>query len=400
MSPSGGIALLCDREGIILQVYRDDLAITSAPSAGAPFTTLTGPDGSAKARAFLDAVLAERAAFDWELTMPVGGEPRALHFNGGLTDDGSLLIVGSYTRAGIDRVYSDMLSIGNEQAGLVRALMTEHAGQSRDRAERDSSQYDDLTRLNNDLATAHRELAKTSAEMARLNEQKNLFLGIAAHDLRNPLGAIAAFSDLLLEEAADVLSPEHLDFVEQIKSQSEFMLHLVNDLLDVAKIEAGKLELDRTPVDLVAMVKRALTLTNSQANKKRIALQFTSGDAPLVVSLDPGKIQQVLTNLITNSIKFSAAGTTVEVRVICHAGEAVLSVRDQGPGIPAAELATLFRPFQRTSVKSTAGESSTGLGLVIVRKVVEGHGGRIWVESTLGAGSTFFVALPSATRER
>jgi two-component system sensor histidine kinase/response regulator len=254
----------------------------------------------------------------------------------------------------------------------------------------------ELSRLNNELATAHRELAKTNAELARLNEQNNQFFGMAAHDLRNPLGAIITYSELLLEEAAPRLTAEHVEFISLIKSLGEFVLRLVNDLVDVSKLEAGKLELQLEDVDLVGLVKRNVMLNGILAHKKGIMLTLDAGEGALVVSADPGRIEQALTKLVTNAIKFSPPETTVEVRISRHDGEALLTVRDEGPGIPASELEMLFRPFQRTSVKSTGGERGTGLGLVIARKIVEGHGGRIWVESEVGNGSAFYVALPIA----
>ena len=390
----GGIALVCDARGGILEVLRDDLAITGAPRARTGFTTLGGPETASKARAFLDAVEAERTAFDWELTMPVAGQPMALHFDGGVTTEGNVLIVGAATRGGIDLVYDDMLRIGHQEAGLVRALLTAHVGASRDRVERDSAQYDELTRLNNDLATAHRELARTTAELSRLNTEKNQFLGMAAHDLRNPLGVIVTVSEMLLDEAAADLRADHLEMVEMIHGQGRFMLRLVNDLLDVSKIEAGRLELERAPIDLAGLVRHDLKLIGSLATRKGIAIRFSTSEEPLIAPVDAGKMEQVVTNLLTNAIKFSSAGTSIDVRLSRQDDEVLLSVGDQGPGIPASELPTLFRPFQRTTVKASGGEQSTGLGLVIVRKIVEGHGGRISVESTVGMGSTFIVALP------
>ena len=392
----GGIALTCDANGAILEIIRDDFGIAHEPTRGTPLTALASADGAAKVLAFLEAVRQEQAAFDWELTVPVGGQPTPLHFTGGRVGNGKLFILGAPTRAGIDRLYDELLGISNEHATLVRALMQDHARLGRAEDERDSTRYDELTRLNNDLATAHRELAKTTAELSRLNEEKNQFLGMAAHDLRNPLGAVTTYSELLLEEAGPTLTPEQVEFVTTIKSLSTFMLRLVNDLLDVSKIEAGKLDLELEDADLAALVQRNLKLNMSLAQRKAIRIVFATGPEPVNVSVDPGKIEQVLTNLVTNAVKFSQPGTTVTVRLWPDNGEARLSVGDQGPGIPAAEVEKLFRPFQRTSVKSTGGESSTGLGLAIVRKIVEGHRGRIWVESTVGRGSTFHVALPIA----
>jgi signal transduction histidine kinase len=171
------------------------------------------------------------------------------------------------------------------------------------------------------------------------------------------------------------------------------MLDLVNNLLDVAQIESGKLRLDLQLVDLIALVRRNIALNRVLAAKKQIEIEWAETPLPTVL-FDAPKIEQVLNNLIGNAIKFSLPGTLIRVSVTRADPNVVLMVRDQGPGIPPNELVKLFKPFQKTSVKSTAGEKSTGLGLAIVKKIVEGHHGKIWIESQVGHGTTFFVSLP------
>jgi signal transduction histidine kinase len=258
----------------------------------------------------------------------------------------------------------------------------------------DSQQYDEFSRLNNELATSQRELARRNAELARLNDQKNQFLGIAAHDLRNPLEVILTYSQFLLDEASGRLEPEQVEFVETIRSSSEFMLNLVENLLDVAKIEAGRLDLDLAETDLGELLERNVSLNRTLAQKKSIEVLLSGPPGLPTMRIDAAKIEQVLNNLIGNAVKFSPRGSTVEVRAEDRGDCVVLWVRDQGPGVPADELDRLFRPFGRTRVRASGGEKCTGLGLAIVKKVVEGHGGRIDVESVVGAGATFSVFLP------
>lgn len=172
------------------------------------------------------------------------------------------------------------------------------------------------------------------------------------------------------------------------------MLRLVDDLLDIAKIESGKLELDLQPADLVTLVDRSVILNRVLAERKQIELYFASDDGIPTVMLDVSKIEQVLNNLINNAIKFSYPESTIQVCVARAEDRVVISVADQGQGIPADERETLFQPFVRTSVRSTQGEKSTGLGLAIVKSIASGHGGEIWVESEVGHGTTFYVALP------
>jgi signal transduction histidine kinase len=248
--------------------------------------------------------------------------------------------------------------------------------------------------LNNELANLQRELAKKNAELERLNLVKDQFLGMAAHDLRTPLSVVLGYSSFLQEGLAKTLSPEHAEFLSVIRSSSRFMLHLVNSLLDVATIESGKLELDLQPTDLPTLVARNVALNATLAKPKGVSLAYKHDESVPWMLLDGPRIEQVLNNLLSNAVKFSYPGTTVEVRLEREANHVVLSVSDQGQGIAEDQLDELFQWFARTRVKGTAGETGTGLGLAISQKIVEAHLGDIWVESTLGQGSTFYVSLP------
>jgi signal transduction histidine kinase len=258
----------------------------------------------------------------------------------------------------------------------------------------DTELYNELARLNNELVTAHREVIKRNVELERLNEIKNQFIGIAAHDLRNPLQVIEGYSQMLLEQHFGELTPQQHKFVSVIGRNSDFMLKLITDLLYISKIEAGKLQLELIETDLSVLLERNIELNRLLAEQKQINILHTRREdlPPLVV--DASKIEQVLNNLISNGIKFSHPGTTVEVLTSKREKEVVVSVRDEGQGIPADEIDKLFIPFENLSVKSTAGEQSTGLGLAIVKRIVEGHGGRIWVQSERGIGSKFSFSLP------
>lgn len=277
----------------------------------------------------------------------------------------------------------------------LRTALQEATVRLREQAERDSRQFDELSLLNNELATSQRELARSNAELDRLNKQKNELLGIAAHDLRNPLQVILIYSQFLLDEAAGSLDPEHLEFVRAIRRSSEFMLHLVEDLLDVARIEAGTLELDLAPVDLAGLVERNVALNRVLAEQKGTRIEL-SREGELEMVLDPAKIEQVLNNLIGNAVKYSPPGSTVEIALSDGEDGASISIRDQGEGVSPEDLENLFRPFQKGRARGTAGERSSGLGLAIVKRIVEGHKGSIRVEPAPGGGSVFRVFLPKA----
>ncbi|MGE5500144.1 MAG: response regulator [Syntrophothermus sp.] len=253
----------------------------------------------------------------------------------------------------------------------------------------------ELINSNRKLVEVHRELEQKNRELLKLNEEKNKFLRIAAHDLRNPVGSALAFSYFLKEEAFHKLSDEEKSYVNNIQTSNEYCLQLLNELLDIAVIESGKLNLNISEIDFVSLLKKNLALNKVLAEKKNISLRLITAFENRKLKIDPVKIEQVLNNLISNALKFSHSGTRVEVRFSLDNEErAIIAVQDSGQGIPAEEIGNLFKPFQKTSVRSTADERSTGLGLSIVHKIIEAHNGKVWVESTVGRGSTFYFTLP------
>ncbi|MFH0957825.1 MAG: HAMP domain-containing sensor histidine kinase [Pseudomonadota bacterium] len=389
-----GAVFKCGLDGTIVEVVRDELGIEPRIQPGRSLAMVVDGGSLGKSLTFLNEIKSHGSAFDWQLGVPIKGSVVILSFGGAKWED-SILVVAAKTSNGLGKLVDELTGIGNEQINSLRSALKERADLTKDHEQRENALYDKLGRLNNELANLQRELTKKNIELEKLNEEKNRFLGIAAHDLRNPLNAIQMYSEFLLEEAAEALDSEQMEFVSIIHSSSQFMLQLVNDLLDVAKIESGKLQLELTQTNLIEFIKRNLSLNSLVASRKKISLIFRQNGAIPHVMIDPAKINQVLNNLITNAIKFSAQEITVEVAIAKSGDDAVISVKDQGQGIPAEEIDKLFKPFQRTSVKTTAGEDSTGLGLAIVRRIVVGHRGKVWVESKVGVGSTFYVALPT-----
>jgi signal transduction histidine kinase len=252
----------------------------------------------------------------------------------------------------------------------------------------------ELVSSNNELNNLSRELQRKNAELDRLNRLKNQFLGMAAHDLRNPVGAILTYAEFIFDEAGDTLSEEHRDFLRVILESSDFMRRIIDDFLDITMIESGKFELNLQPVDLREFLTRNLALHRIQARKKALELHFQCPDTISEMLLDHSKIEQVFNNLMTNAIGHSLQNGNIFVTVAQHDGEMTVSVRDEGPGIPPDELKKLFAPFGRTSVQKTGGEKSTGLGLAISHKIIEAHHGTIGVESEPGKGSMFYFSLP------
>jgi two-component system OmpR family sensor kinase len=281
---------------------------------------------------------------------------------------------------------------GKQQSETFSARSLDKGSESPD----DARVVQALASLNSELANAQRELARKNAELSNAIKEKNQLLGMAAHDLRNPLGVIVGIVDLLNDELADSLSEEDRELFSRVLSSAEYMVRLIDDMLDYSKIDAGRLELQLHSVDVAELIRQNLAFNSILANKKGIKLHFESDGLPPPLKLDSRRIQQVLNNLVSNALKFSHSGSTTTVTLRCSAAGVTIAIADGGQGIAADELGKLFKPFSSTSTRSTSGEKSTGLGLAIVRRIVEAHGGHIWVESELGRGSIFYVSLPAA----
>lgn len=250
-----------------------------------------------------------------------------------------------------------------------------------------------LAEKNRELLAMHEELEAKNGELLRLNHEKNRFLGMAAHDLRSPLGVILGYSDFLIAVRGPFMQQSDLDIIQKIRSSSHFMMQLLNELLDISTIESGQLHLSLRSTDMVEMVEANADLNRVLASRKGMRLDVVSGAAVPRADVDARKVEQVLNNLLSNAIHYAQPNTRIEVSVQAQGGEVVIAVKDEGPGIAPEDAEKLWKPFGRTKNVSTGGEKSTGLGLAIARRIVEAHGGRIWVESELGKGSTFFVAF-------
>ncbi|WP_313950866.1 HAMP domain-containing sensor histidine kinase [Accumulibacter sp.] len=382
-------AVLCDRAGTVRQVLSDPLGL--APLPGRLLTGAMPAAGLGAALDFLADVerLGALSGRQLEMATPDGNQP--MQFAGSVVEGGILVIGGGDWRE-FEHLYTALTGINNELMNRLRLVESERRPSRRSENE---PLYEEFTRINNELAAAQRELAKKNAVLAALNEQKNRLLGMAAHDLRNPLGVIMSYAKFLNHMAGAKLDARELQFIAQIEKSSQFMLRLLEDLLDVSQIESGKLNLVLAPVDLAALVRNNVELNRVLAAAKNISIDLDIPGEPVLIDIDANKIEQVLNNLVSNATKYSHAGTTVRVVLETTGSDVRVSVQDQGQGIPAAELDKLFQAFSKTSVQSTAGETSTGLGLAITRKIVEGHGGSMRVDSLVGTGSNFSFSLPA-----
>lgn len=258
-----------------------------------------------------------------------------------------------------------------------------------------------LIREKKNLQMALKELERRTAEielsnarLADLNVEKNRYIGMVAHDLRNPIGLAVSFSEILMEEYDQLPQKDRLEFLDHIHKNCSFSLKLISDFLDVSKIESGIFDLDQDDHDYLAFVKENIAQNEIIARNKSQQIEVKSSSEPIMVRFDANKILQVLNNLLGNAIKYSFPHSQIIVDIYKAENRVITRIIDYGQGIPEPELEKLFTPFQTTSVKPTAAEKSTGLGLAIVKKIIEAHGGTVAVESKVGTGSTFSFTLP------
>ena len=239
------------------------------------------------------------------------------------------------------------------------------------------------------------ELEKQKRHLREINDEKNKLLAMASHDLRNPISIIQMYSSFIMDDYTKEKNCDKImNYLKIIKDKSNFMLQLLQETLNISKIEAGIIKLNLSEFKYVSFAEDNIEFNKFLATKKNINLIFTHDDEEIKVNWDRDKIEEVLNNLISNAIKYSYPETTIEIKITKNKNFILTEVIDQGQGIPESEIEELFKPFHKTSVKTTGGEISTGLGLAIVKKIVEVHKGNVEVKSTEGRGSNFYFNLP------
>lgn len=239
------------------------------------------------------------------------------------------------------------------------------------------------------------------SERRKVDRLKSEFVATVSHELRTPLTSIRASLSMLADGIAGTLPPDVAGLVEIAHQSCERLVRLVNDVLDIQKIEAGSMQFERRPQPLLPVAEHAIDAMQAYAAQMgvRLALDCEDGARALSAAIDHDRLVQVLTNLLSNAIKFSHRGATVTLALCRHEGAARLSVRDQGPGIPEAFQPRVFQRFAQADGADTRQKGGTGLGLSITRSLVEEHGGQISFETRQGAGTVFRVDLPLAEQE-
>ncbi len=243
-------------------------------------------------------------------------------------------------------------------------------------------------------ARLFREIEQKSRELEAASHHKSEFLANMSHELRTPLNAVIGFSEVLQQKMFGDLNEKQVEYVDDIHSSGRHLLSLINDILNLSKIEAGKVELDSSTFDLANTIEGTLTLVRERATRHGLTMDLSLDDQLGEIEADERKVRQILLNLLSNAVKFTPDGGRIEITGAVVDGAAQIAVSDTGIGIAPEDQASIFEEFQQVGGDHEGKREGTGLGLTLARRFVELHGGRIWVESAAGQGATFTFTLP------
>ncbi len=312
-----------------------------------------------------------------------------------MTAYGSEQVAADALRGGADDYIAKPIDLQR-----LREMLDRNLEKQRLRAERqtliarlkDSNQY--LMRQHAALRHADEEILQVNRQLERSNRYKSEFLANMSHELRTPLNAILGFSEILLDGTMNLTPGERIEFLRNIHDSGQHLLGLINDILDLAKIEAGKMELRPEEMPVAQTVHEVTSILEPIARQQGLTLTTTGTGEAGTVRADRSKFKQILYNLLSNAVKFTPPSGKIVLALKDDRDRLTVSVKDTGIGIKPEDLPKLFREFEQVDASYTRRYQGTGLGLALCRRFVEMHGGRIWVESQFGKGSTFTFSLP------
>ncbi len=277
---------------------------------------------------------------------------------------------------------------------LYRAVAAPHTSALQERNER---QRRELFELRQRLAQMNLDLALANSELRRLDDAKSQFVSAAAHELRNPLASLIGYIELFTEEDTSNLSATQTQFLASINRSAQRLRQLTNNLLDITRLDSNRLELVMTAIDPIDLLEMALADLQPLFDAKHQRVVVKAERLP-AIWCDKARALQILTNLLSNAHKYTPDGGTITIQVSRQRGRPFVTfrIKDSGIGIPPDDQSRLFTRFHRASNATAADGTGAGLGLAITQSLVRLHGGKIWFESTLGKGASFYVTLPVA----
>ena len=374
-------------------VSKQGFEVVTAPNASQARRQL---DGRRPALIFLDVQMPEESGLAL-LPQMLRDFPDAVVVM--MTAYGSEQVAAEALRGGADDYIAKPIDLQR-----LRELLERNLEKQRLRAERqslvarlkDSNRY--LMRQHAALRRADEEILQVNRQLEQSNRYKSEFLANMSHELRTPLNAILGFSEILLDVTMNLTAGERTEFLRNIHSSGQHLLGLINDILDLAKIEAGKMELKAEEMRVADALQEVTTILEPMARQQGLQLTMIGATEAGVIKADRSKFKQVLYNLLSNAVKFTPPPGQITLTVKDAPDQLTVSVQDTGIGMKAEDLPKLFREFEQIDGSYTRRYQGTGLGLALCRRFVQMHGGRIWAESRFGKGSTFTFTIPREPR--
>jgi signal transduction histidine kinase len=372
-------------------VSKQGFEVVSAPTATQARRQL---DGRRPALIFLDVQMPEESGLSL-LPQMLRDYPESVVVM--MTAYGSEQVAAEALRGGADDYIAKPIDLHR-----LRELLERNLEKQRLRAERqglvarlkDSNRY--LMRQHAALRRADEEILQVNRQLEQSSRYKSEFLANMSHELRTPLNAILGFSEILLDITMNLTAGERTEFLRNIHSSGQHLLGLINDILDLAKIEAGKMDLHAEEMPVTEALQEVTAILEPMARQQGLQLRTVGAADARVIKADRSKFKQVLYNLLSNAVKFTPAPGTITVTVKDSPDQLTVSVEDTGIGMKPEDLPKLFREFEQIDGSYTRRYQGTGLGLALCRRFVEMHGGRIWAESQFGKGSVFTFTIPRA----
>jgi signal transduction histidine kinase/uncharacterized protein (DUF302 family) len=374
-------------------VTKQGFDVVTAPNATQARRQL---DGRRPALIFLDVQMPEESGLSL-LPQMLRDYPESVVVM--MTAYGSEQVAAEALRGGADDYIAKPIDLHR-----LRELLERNLEKQRLRAERqslverlkDSNRY--LMRQHAALRQADEEILQVNRQLEQSSRYKSEFLANMSHELRTPLNAIMGFSEILLDVTMNLTSGERTEFLRNIHSSGQHLLGLINDILDLAKIEAGKMDLHAEEMPVAQALQEVTAILEPMARQQGLQLRMVGAADVGVIKADRSKFKQVLYNLLSNAVKFTPAPGTITVSVKDSPEQLTVSVEDTGIGMKPEDLPKLFREFEQIDGSYTRRYQGTGLGLALCRRFVEMHGGRIWAESQFGTGSIFTFTIPREPR--
>jgi signal transduction histidine kinase/uncharacterized protein (DUF302 family) len=374
-------------------VAKQGFEVVTAPNATQARRQL---DGRRPALIFLDVQMPEESGLAL-LPQMLRDYPESVVVM--MTAYGSEQVAAEALRGGADDYIAKPIDLQR-----LRALLERNLDKQRLRAERqslvarlkDSNRY--LMRQHAALRRADEEILQINRQLEQSNRYKSEFLANMSHELRTPLNAVLGFSEILLDATMNLTSGERTEFLRNIHSSGQHLLGLINDILDLAKIEAGKMELHAEEMPVAEALQEVTSILEPMARQQGLQLIMAGLAGVGVIKADRSKFKQVLYNLLSNAVKFTPPPGQITLTVKDSPEQLTVSVHDTGIGMKEEDLPKLFREFEQIDGSYTRRYQGTGLGLALCRRFVEMHGGRIWAESHFGKGSTFTFTIPRDAR--